>query len=337
MNSGNVNHNRLNIDHQKIKQIWLVSYINRSGSTFLLNELNKYNQIVSLPEGERVVKFLLQNPTKKIKDYKDLVIKINQMIERDQKLRLFGVSINESDIISCQNYIDVFFKFILKSANFLKPDAEVLVFKDTRLVKYFERLVQLETKYNLKFIFLTRDPRAIYCSQKKTIGSWGVPMSLNPLITAEEWNHFERLKLDVKSKSYNNLHEISYENLISDIELEMKKLFEATDISKESIVKTNQSNYVNLIPLHLRTIHQNINKQPIPEMVESWKFELSKNEIFAIQKVTKTFMNIENYKIIGVNVIWYNFIVVYLKWNLGYWIEQFKRLLFTNRDLSPMN
>lgn len=332
-----MNHGNFLSDQSCVEQIWLVAYINRSGSTFLLNELCKYKQIVALPEGERLVKFFLEKPYSEIKNKKTLISEVNTMIQSDPKLNLFGVFIEYSDLVNCKYFIDLFFRLLVKSARHIKPASKIIVFKDTRLINYFAKISKYNFDFKLRFIVLSRDPRAIYCSQRNTIGSWGVPMATNPVITAKDWNQFERRKIGLNYLSVPNIFLTSFEKLISNLDGEIDNLLVTFGLSAKSMVKENESSYLDLVPVHLKSIHQNIVKPPVPDKINNWESLLSYNEIYTIQNIAKQYMELENYKQVEVDIALRKPLILNLMWYIGYWVEKFKRTILPNRDLPKCN
>lgn len=260
--------------------MWLVWFTNRSGSTLLLNELNKYTKIVALPEGDRLADYLLSKPGNLAKNNQALIDNLNRLFETDPKLTLWRIRITLTDVAGSKTYADLFFKILVKAAAGLKPDFEIAVFKDTYIGNYFAQIEKsLSTPNKISLILLVRDPRSVFCSQKQTIGSWRKPMSSNPISTSTEWTK----RIQVFTTIPGSKKMLRYEDFVANPDAVLANLF--MDFNFPPTVKENRfsDSYFQRIPKHLQPIHRRILFPPNTSRIDCWENELLPTEIFAVE------------------------------------------------------
>lgn len=259
----------------------LISYINRSGSTFLLNELSKFTKFGCLPEADQLVKLLFSkkpftnlNPTQ-------LTPHLNNTL-KDQKLTKATLSPDFSFATPDRNDTPsiIFLQCLEEIANEIWPDAAVVVFKNTNCHQIYAK--HFFNNNDVALVFLTRDPRAIYYSQKNAIGSWNKPMTASPAQTAVEWNIFMSHKNKLLKKYPERVLEVKYENLILNSEEEVKRIMMLIE-PKFSHSSTRPKSYARLIPEKLQHIHKNIDIEAQPSFISKWKNGLSEHEVEDIE------------------------------------------------------
>ena len=100
------------------------------------------------------------------------------------------------------------------------PDAAWLL-KGSRLHLHMEWLRR--NFEGTRFLHIVRDPRAVYASQRKSMGSdRGLPMAAGPISLARNWRYvvgcFDQARRDADSL------EVGYEELVSDLEGTMSQV-----------------------------------------------------------------------------------------------------------------
>ena len=138
-------------------QVVFITYLNRSGSTFLVNQLSKDPKVLVMPEGEILVTKLLFNP-RGIPQRNILKI-----LRKDAKIKHWVWNIKDlpdSDLPLTN--AGVFFYLIDKYRQKNAPDAEIVVFKAWELIETVGRIPSgLVADYNVRFYGLIRDLRAV--------------------------------------------------------------------------------------------------------------------------------------------------------------------------------
>ena len=260
-------------------------YLNRSGSTFLSNQLSKLSEILVCPEAEVLVNMLLKNPDTRL-NKKDQEI-LGSAMEKDRKLKHWNLDIDSKKTES-QSKLDLFFNILNQYRSRTKPGSTVIVFKAVDLINCIEILHEygLNKGLDIYFISLIRDPRAIFNSQRQTyVEHRKKLMNRNPLATVYQWNYFV-----TKSFYYSSLTKLiilRYEDLIYNLEIELNQLLKFISFHGEHTFVGLQGDLKARIPHDQLSMHQNITDPPIPEKVNQWQTECKGMIQELIQQYTK--------------------------------------------------
>lgn len=254
-----------------------IGYCDRSGSTFLLNELNKIEGVVVCPELDLLVRVLLKNPHKEINPR--FLRNFRQAISNDKKFTLWDIPI---DSTGCKSRIDLFYKIIDDYSQKLTKSPRFIVFKERSILEYYKVLGN--SNRSVCFVSLIRDPRAVFASQKRTINlSQNRVMSNNALTSARIWNR--HCKTNEKFKNDNiPLNTITYEELIGNTKLTIKNLLNRIVKSDFELYKKSdfeqQPFYDRIDEKHIL-----VSEPPIISRINAWKNELSEADIAIIEHV----------------------------------------------------
>jgi hypothetical protein len=255
-------------------QIIFITYINRSGSTFLLNQLSKFKGVLALPEGEILVEKLLRYPQQLAN------INLNELFQSDFKLLSWNLSKKDINDINTQaKNIEVFFNVLNKYRDVNCPESDILLFKAYEFIhmdNLFKRDIQ--DKYNFEIIAIIRDIRGIFASQKNNYYR-GRGLENNPFSAVKKWNDFIRNY----QKFANDLIPVQYESLILNFENVFKNLLIKINPEFEKRGKIEYKTVSDIIPPSQKNLHPFIDLPPIKAKVDQWKNELKKDEIFIIE------------------------------------------------------
>lgn len=309
--------------------IVFVTYIARSGSTFLLNELSKFQEVFVCPEAEILIFYFFRQ--KEFRYNKKVQRHLEFYISRDKKLKNWGLIINDlEDLHHVNTYYEAFIKILEIYKNKLKPEATTIVFKAEIFFNYFEDIPdEFKKKYNLQLISLLRDCRAIFASQKHSIGGFsGKVMNNNPLRTAKRFNYF--IRKSTEYKKYSNFYILKYEDLIQHYPASVHDLLTRLGIKFTAIPKS-KGDLFNRIPKAQHKMHLNILRDADKNRVNIWQNELNPVEITVLEERCKNSMNKMKYSISGRkdNFFFINLIIIYYKFNFlnGLIIQRSKRIL----------
>ena len=203
-----------------MKYIFII-YLNRSGSTFLANQLSKLSEILVCPEAEVLVNILLKNPGTRINEREQETL--GSAIENDRKLKHWNLDIDSKKTES-QSKLDLFFNILNQYRSRTKPGSTVIVFKAVDLINCIEIFHEygLNKGLDIYFISLIRDPRAIFNSQRQTyVEHRKKLMNRNPLATVYQWNYF--VTMSIYYSSLTKLIILRYEDLIYNLEIELNQ------------------------------------------------------------------------------------------------------------------
>ena len=266
-----------------MKYVFL-QYLNRSGSTFLANQLSKNADILVCPEAEVLVNILAKKSSSPLNSFDH--IKLNTAVTADRKLKYWGLDLAIL-MDSAENRLDLFFSILDQYHSKTKPQSQVIVFKAVDLINCMDVLhaYGIEKGLDIYFINLIRDPRAIYNSQRNTyVASKRRFMNRNPLFTVYQWEH-------LFSRSYDQhfikrLCIIKYEDLINDQVGELNKITEFIGITGAPSNENIKGDLIGRIPEDQLAMHPNIEDQPIAEYAVKWESELKHSFQYFIQRLT---------------------------------------------------
>jgi len=286
MDSGNVNHTAI---FSKTK-ILFIAYVNRSGSTLLLNELSKVSKFTCLPESELLAKKLLQKPFKKVRKSSQSILYLNHKLQTDKKLCLFQGIKNFDELFKPEEehilQHELFFRFIAAVALHENPNTAVIVFKNTHIGQYIKALpYEVIESLNIHLHFLFRDPRAVYRSQKRSVGSWGKPMAHNPAEVILEWGNLFKLWQYFQNKPAHWVGASTYEDLVQNHKQELTLLFERLKTKEIFAQESPIGKYQTKIPQTLWHLHKNISKPIQPTFKDQWRKELTSDEQLQISRL----------------------------------------------------
>lgn len=279
-------------------RIVFVGYVNRSGSTLLLSELNRVRGFVCLPESELLAKTLLECPYRSIRAGSKLVKTLDKALQSDFKLSLFPYKGSFNDLFSGHEHsilsVELFTRFITQSALSENPGCTHVVYKNTHLPFIYKKIRTFErVKYSIGLVNLVRDPRAVFLSQKQAVGSWNRPMGSNALQTALEWRRFVRSCDNIKDVGNAKVINILYEDLVNNPNQTIVKLLQWLDVTDAAF--ENPLSYIEKIPHNLRGVHLNIAKGVIDGSIQGWREGLPPDEVNEIEWVCKDLLLAKGY------------------------------------------
>jgi len=268
-------------------KIVLLTYVNRSGSTYLANLLSASDDICVCPEGDMLVSLFLESPGKAFRlDHQWKAI-LSQIIESDRKLRSWGINTDIFPTLErADKYIDAFMAFLFYYKLKQKPEAISILFKAERLVDLFSNIERNNrNQIKIKYLHLIRDPRAVYASQKRTLfPGTNRKMSHNPVFTALYWNHF--IKAKIKNQELVGSHQTIYHDLVENMEETISGLSEYLDLDLRGI-SPSKGDLTGRLPDGHNPIHQYISESPDSQKINQWMKELSQEEIQLIERKSK--------------------------------------------------
>jgi len=268
--------------------------VNRSGSTFLANVIDKSNDILSCPEGDILLNILCLYPNSIFnekyyipileKEYRsNLKLKYWNLHKLDINYTLFG--------ITC---FDVFVSIIFHYKQKVKPGASNIVFKAESIFQYYNKLNHtFISKYKIILLVLIRDIRGIYESQKRTkFPGSNKYMSKNPVRTALFWNKFIKNVFELAHNK--NVFLIKFEEMILQTELIIDNIKNFLKI--ERIDFNVQNDVYERLPESHKRIHNKINIYP-PDItiIDKWVNNLKKHEIFILNFFCRRNLSILKY------------------------------------------
>lgn len=262
--------------------IHFLTYLSRSGSTLLAKKLSEYPSLGVTIEANWVDGIRKGNRTIKINNKKELNAYL-KTIEKSSKYKFWNIDSEklEESILNKQFpfcYKDVLEEILLQYFDFKSS----YIFKTDSYFIYHKKLWDVFPK--AKILFLDRDPRGIFNSQKKSVNSdTKKPMQSNICKFACEYYYaFEVVtKLDYEPRFL----KLKYEDLLLREGELMNEILDFIGLEKRS---TEISNYQDQIPNSQQHLHSNIGKNNVQlDRINGWQKELTKFEIIFLENVLK--------------------------------------------------
>ena len=270
--------------------IILLTYVNRSGSTYLANLISASESVCVCPEGDRLVSLFLESPDKAFQLNARWKAKLSYILKSDKKVSSWGIGDDVfSKLRDARRNIDAFVAILRYYQLRQKPDANSILFKAERLVDLFEGIDRHKgSGIRVKYLSLIRDPRAIYASQKRTqIPGSNKKMSRNSVYTAIFWNHFMR-RNKVNMGLLDN-HTISYREMVIDLDGTLAALSGYLEQDLPGLAP-GEGDLAGRLPEGHNIIHPTVNMLPDPVKIDQWREEISPEEISLIEGKCRRFM-----------------------------------------------
>src|SRR4030042_500836 len=212
-----------------------LTYVNRSGSTYLANLLDSSSRILACPEGDFLVTFFLENPGGRFRFDDKARSRLTNIFSSDTKLQCWGDGKSFFPGLElAKNNLEAFVSILVNYKNQVKPNAEFILFKAERIVYLVRKIQKVDIGHTIRFISIIRDPRAVFASQKRTCFPETLKiMSDNPVKTTVKYKSY--LKIALSLQSDNNIL-LKYENLITNYYSIIQYLgsFLGIDLSEEN-------------------------------------------------------------------------------------------------------
>ena len=234
-------------------KLFFLSYINRSGSSFLAQKLSEIKGVFVFPEADFLVEKVLLSNSSIDEVKKALLIGF----ETDYKLISWNFTQAEKkEILMGESCKELFFRVLSVFQERYSTEEDCLVFKYQKAYVFHDELQTALDGIDYKYIFLVRDPRGIFYSQKQTFNPQTKKMfNKNPLITSYMWREYI---LSICGDKIQNKFIVKYEEFLYNKEKFFFSLFEGKQIN----LKTNMSiSYYAFLSEENKNIHPDIKKK----------------------------------------------------------------------------
>lgn len=263
-----------------------VAYLNRSGSTLLMSELNATQGVCAVPEAPRLVNELLANHDSYLEGQERLGMLL-QSYCMDPELEPYWTSF-ESMIrgsVTSRCAADLFFEVMAAYVSIQDQEADLIFFKGGRVFDAIRNL-KLYRNLELPVIGLLRDPRAVFSSQKRTVSSITKnSMQVSGRRFSYSYKKYVRDLIEVQ-KSHDCLA-IRYEDLVN---LGSKTLLEIVQFSRlEAKVEAcrvwhTDAGHFQVAEIH-RRLHPNIGLNVSADYIDGWMSMLKPVEIWCLESL----------------------------------------------------
>lgn len=256
-----------------------LTYLSRSGSTFLAGLLDSYADInvtleAGLPDGTKRDLLEIADPGH--------VWEALDKLYADDKFRAWNIDrpalARRLQSLDYPVRYPALFHAILDEC-FQHREGRLRIYKCSYYLEYVDHVRTLFP--DAKFIFILRDIRAIYHSQKQAVSSRkGAPMATNPFGFAAKYNRAAALLDQYGNRDW--FHLVRYEDLLCKTEAEMESLLRFLGVSSRRGERTAQAYYA-AIPDGQKLLHANISAAPQAGRAGAWRAGLTRWELHVLQ------------------------------------------------------
>jgi hypothetical protein len=290
-------------------QVVFITYVNRSGSTFLINQLSRHPQILVMPEGEVLVRKLLYDPLGTPPG------DITGILQADRKLKHWNWELPGGLINSTNNTnAGLFFQLLDMYRDTNAPGAKVVVFKAWELVHTIGRLpAELTEKYRIRYYGLLRDIRAVVASQRTTLYR-SRPLENNTLGTVIRWKEF----LETCRLHQEQIRILEYEKMIRNYREFFNSLMTELGLAWDPSMEENPGKVRGILTADQVALHPHIDEKPDEALIDRWEKILPPEEILLIQDYAGREMNSLGYPVSRVKARKLPILLRKVKYYLGY-------------------
>ncbi len=277
----------------------ILSYLSRSGSTYLSNKLNKYSDICVTLEASFPPELLGIQGYTLVKVHNDqelnlLISDINSLskirnwdLSRDiilEKIRQYRYPVSGIQIF--KSYLDCF-------REKYKPQAKLTIYKGSPVMPWTLPHIG-ENWDDAILIYLQRDPRAIYSSQRTNrLPYSNENFTDSPFQVASDWKKSQEAVNSFDSKK---LLKVKYENIMTAPET-IGDIISFLKVSPK--YNEDSFDYSQIIPKEEKSIHLDTGKSGKIDYIDKWKNQLSDSEIDHIEWLCRDSMLQDGYATIG--------------------------------------
>ncbi|WP_250433640.1 sulfotransferase family protein [Hanstruepera flava] len=264
----------------------------RSGTTMLASMLGSDSNSIVTPESDFFIEFIYkylskQSDSVKISKYLRFLnqnYRFKQWQIETEKIKELPEEVNFTNFKTLvENTVSLFAEKQLNDSNkgLLRID------HTPSSIRYFDILVDQFPKS--KFIFIIRDPRAVYASVKDL--DWGANTALK---LCEIWNEYVTYYFCFEKLFPNRICLVKYEDILTSPELHLKRLCDFINIQyNDSMIHGKGF----IIPGYTASQHVLVGKKLDQNRIEKWKNELSFEDILIIESKCKSIMKVFDYSI----------------------------------------
>lgn len=285
--------------NERTRNILFLIYLNRSGSTFLANQLSFHPDLAVAPEGHRALRRLLGQ----IGSRKSLALRMDRLVRdvvEDEKLLSWGIGPDQlgKRLKDAKDEIDALYAVCDAFADTHRPNARTVIVKGY----FFQELIMrhgfgaLQRGRKVQAIFLMRDPRAMFASQRQSLSTnSNAPMQDNPIAAALRWRQAATKAQIISNTPYGAT--VRYEDLVTRNETTLCEIadFLALDSCPLLTSTVGGGTLAELIPEKQRDLHTNIDRPPQNDRINAWTHILTDDEKRVIELVSSERMKNYNY------------------------------------------
>jgi len=258
--------------------------VGRSGTSMLQSMLNSHQEITFPPETHFIRTYLAKGTD---------ILSAKEQLLQDKDLTKLQIPL-EPIINQSKNLNDFYINLLKKYME--KQNKKLVGDKDPKNIEYLQLIHSIFP--NAIVIHIYRDPRAVIASRLKAQWSKNKPF----------WQHLLAYKSQLLygkkmgKKLFQTYVEIKYENLIQDPKNTLEQLCKDINISFDINMLEFYKKANEVVQGEELSWKQNVFNPVMPENIDKWKQELSKDQIMMIEFILNNEMQILKYDISNTNI-----------------------------------
>ena len=270
-------------------QIVFLTYLNRSGSTYLADKLSRYETVKMGIEARFVDGWIRLGFS--VRTVAELRLYLDRLYQ-DAKFQAWQINRDVLTKHLAALPLPLHFSDVLLAALLLyqgsAPEKHILVHKCGEYYRCVETIRQELPQ--AKFIFINRDPRAVFSSQRRSLDSQtGQPMQENVLHFL--FGYLDTLRRLKQLRNDPDFLIIQYEELLADEKKVMTKIEQFLGLSSLTKQTDISGSYFSSIPKEQQHLHAHVQKgHPYANRISGWQQELPVSHILLLQTVLKPYL-----------------------------------------------
>ena len=311
-------------NQDKLKYCFVV-HPPRCGSTLLGLILDHHTDVSITPEMNILDQMVsLFSPDELIQG--DRLQTLRDLVKNDSKLMSWKMDMTPY-LNTVDEYMQVTMKeFITDLLTYYRDStassAHILGFKKGSLLEHYKWLKQVIPE--LKFIYIYRDSRPASLSMVKTLGF--TRLSRAAFVWRRRMYFYEM----IRSEYPQDILGIKYEDLVTDPELICQEICRFLEIDFDPAMlqyyETNQD--MKQVPKGQEKKHEKTRQQVTNAYVDTWKAELTSEQVSLIQNITSSYLEQYDYSLMDVHVSPFQ----HLRQQISIQREQLHNLLYQLRS-----
>lgn len=274
---------------QDTNRLGVLVYEPRSGSTIISKFITENMNAFVLPECSMLISILTRYHVDQNINV-EVETNIIKIISRDRKISDWGIEKEAKTLLTDKKSkkISDFIKRIVEILKKKYAPAKYLILKKESYLIVFHQLLEIFS--DLDIIFVVRDPRAVFASQKNSLYTLtNQPFSTSSIKTAFSWNlQFRRLRSIETDKAEQFI--IKYENFVINPKESLKSM------KMEDFENGNTQEISYLLPRKYKTLHKNVLTPPNHKISLNWESNVNWYEKLLIELICYKNMRSMEYK-----------------------------------------
>lgn len=263
----------------------------RSGSTFFGDRLSRHPEVLVTPESNlapKLKKFLGTREAEQV-----TAAELANYVFQEPKFRQWGLpGKNLAQALETCDSLDwpAVFKTICRAyRDHQKPGAGIVVFKNSGW--YYKNIDLLLSLFpGSSALGVVRDPRAVFNSARKALHSEKTrPMAENALSNAMRWKKYIKILKQAAIRHPGRVNLIRYESILEDFAGSLNLSWNTLGVSelkKEQLDEIlDQKEGSHLVSENVHHLHENVLKEPMPELAQKWRSELPRRQALIIRLI----------------------------------------------------